>query len=367
MQKIGIQGKMLKAIRSLYTDVRCAVKINNFTTDWFNVDIGLKQGCLLSTTAFNIYINDLSKQLEHLNKGINVDGRIICHLFYADDLVLIAESEEELQGLMDVLSGWCSRNRMSVNMDKTKVMHFRNNSVSRSDFVFKLNDTVVDYVEQYKYLGLMLNETLDYSKPAKYVAQSATRALGLLISKFKLLGGMPFDVYTELYDTMVWPVISYGAAIWGTREYSAVNAVHHRACRFYLGVGKYTSNAAVTGDMGWLPPSIRQWKSVLGHWFRLNRMDNSRINNKVFKWSYRLRKQTKNWCCNIENIVQKSLNRVLVIDNVYSKSERYDTVHSLQTCLFIKFKEKWQSCINSETGVSGRNSGNKLRQYIQIY
>lgn len=65
----------------------------------------------------------------------------------------------------------------------------------------------------------MLIETLDYVKIAKCVAQSVIRALGLIISKFKLMVGMPCAVYTKLFDSIVWPVISYGAAIWGTREY----------------------------------------------------------------------------------------------------------------------------------------------------
>ena len=52
-------------------------------------------------------------------------------------------------------------------------------------------------------------------------------------------------VYSKLYDTMVWSVIDYGAAIWGTREYACINAVQNRAERFFLGVGKYTPNAAV--------------------------------------------------------------------------------------------------------------------------
>ena len=137
-------------------------------------------------------------------------------------------------------------------------MHFRNSSVPRTDVIFKCNDSSIECVEQYRYLGLMINDTLDYNLTAKHVAQAATRALGLLISKYKTMGGMPFKVYTTLYDSMVLPIISYGAAIWGTKEYSAINAVHHRACRVFLGVGKYTPNAAVNGDMGWTPPIVKQ-------------------------------------------------------------------------------------------------------------
>ena len=73
---------------------------------------------------------------------------------------------------------------------------------------------------------------------------------------------------------MVWPIISSVPVLWGTRGFSSINAVQNRACRFYLGLGKYAPNAAVDGDMGGLPPIVlKQWKCLLNHWFRLNRMD----------------------------------------------------------------------------------------------
>ena len=84
---------------------------------------------------------------------------------------------------------------------------------------------------------------------AKTVAQSATRALGLLIAKCKQVGGFAYSTFTKLYDSLVWSVIDYGASIWGFTDYTCINAVHHRACRFFMGVGKYTPNAAVNGEM----------------------------------------------------------------------------------------------------------------------
>jgi len=129
----------------------------------------------------------------------------------------------------------------------------------------------------------MLTDTLDYNVTAKHVAQSATRALGLIIAKFKALGGMPYEVFSKLYEACVWPTISYGAAIWGTREFSCINAVQHRAARFFLGVGKYTPNAAVNGDIGWTPPIVKQWKAVITHWIRLSNMDTNRLNNFMFR------------------------------------------------------------------------------------
>ena len=61
---------------------------------------------------------------------------------------------------------------------------------------------------------------------------------------------MSFKCFTKLYESMVIPIIRYEAAIWGHKEFSCINAVHNRMCRYFLGVKKFTPNAAVQGDMG---------------------------------------------------------------------------------------------------------------------
>ena len=140
---------------------------------------------------------------------------------------------------------------MVVNAKKSNIVHFRNSAKPKTQHVFKLGTDKLDLVASYKYLGLILSEHLDYSVTAKIVAQAAGRALGLLLAKFKACGGMPYNVFTHLYDVMVQSVINYGAAIWGTQSYSCIKSVQMRASRFFLGVGKYTPNAAVQGEMGW--------------------------------------------------------------------------------------------------------------------
>jgi len=137
------------------------------------------------------------------------------------------------------------------------------------------------------YLGVMLSEHLDLSLTAKVVAQSAGRALRLLIARCKNAGGLPFDVYTKLYNTCVVQVITYGASIWGTKSFSCIHSIHHRAMRFFLDYGKYTPNAAVFGEMSWNPISVEQWKSVCNHWHRCLNFKDFPMNKKLFEWSCR--------------------------------------------------------------------------------
>ena len=120
--------------------------------------------------------------------------------------------------------------------------------------IFKCGDIIIELKDRYKYLGVWLQEHLDRKTMSKAFAQSANRALGLLIAKFKSCGGMPFKVFTELFNTVVQPILDYACPIWGHLDFSHVNAVYYRAQRFFLGVGKYTSNLAVIGEMGWKTP-----------------------------------------------------------------------------------------------------------------
>ena len=358
LKQKGLCGRLYNALISLYKTVKSCVRINGMSTDFFDVKCGLKQGCLLSPLLFNLYIDDLIRDMNLLNIGIKIDDEKICILLYADDVILIADTEEDLQTLLKCLHDWSERNGLKINKDKSKIVHFRRASVPRSVFNFSCGDSNLEITQQYKYLGLILQEHLDYSVTAKAVAQSASRALGLLIAKAKAYGGFPFGTFTRLYDSTVNSVISYGASIWGTREYSCINAVQHRACRFFLGVGKFTPNAAVEGDMGWIPAEVRQWNCVIRLWCRLKTMDVNRLNYKVYKWADSMKTRTKNWYFRFQKHLQ-SINCSHFLNNDYS------TRHMITTCekqYLNVFTDNWKNELSRERARRG-NGQNKLRTY----
>jgi hypothetical protein len=91
---------------------------------------------------FNIYVNSLIDDINALNIGI--DNEKLAILLYADDVVLLAENEKDLQKMLDVLNFWCKNNALYVNVNKSKIMHFRNPPVPRTDFNLTVNgDSIV--------------------------------------------------------------------------------------------------------------------------------------------------------------------------------------------------------------------------------
>ena len=145
---------------------------------------------------------------------------------------------------------------MSVNVSKSNINHFRSNASNISEFVSTCGSLTIEYSSQYMYFRVMSSEHLDFSLTAKVVAQSAGRALALLIARCKNAGGLPFLQY--LYCT------SYN--IWGSHYFSCRNSIHHRAMMFFLGTGKYTPDTSIYGEMSRNSFSVEQKKSVCNHW-----------------------------------------------------------------------------------------------------
>ena len=63
LSRLGISDQFIHVLKSLYNKVQCTAKINGFLTEWFNVSVGLKQGCILSPVLFNAFMDDLVQMI----------------------------------------------------------------------------------------------------------------------------------------------------------------------------------------------------------------------------------------------------------------------------------------------------------------
>ena len=102
LQELGIPDHLTCFLRNLYAGQEATVRTGHGTTDWFQIEKGVRQGCILSPCLFNLYAEYIVRNagLEETQAGIKIAGRNINNLRYEDDTTLMAESEEELKRLL---------------------------------------------------------------------------------------------------------------------------------------------------------------------------------------------------------------------------------------------------------------------------
>ena len=111
-------------MRNLYAGQEATVRTGYGTTAWFQIGKGVRQVCILSPCLFNLYAEYMVRNagLEEAQAGIKIAGRNINHLRYADDTILMAESEEELKSLLMRVKEESEKVGLKLNIQKTKIM-----------------------------------------------------------------------------------------------------------------------------------------------------------------------------------------------------------------------------------------------------
>uniref|UniRef100_A0A3B3HQ58 Reverse transcriptase domain-containing protein n=1 Tax=Oryzias latipes TaxID=8090 RepID=A0A3B3HQ58_ORYLA len=132
------------------------VQVNDLKTGWFSTPFGVKQGDVLSPTLFSIYVNDLAQEIKKTN---------------------LADEEIKLQGMLNTMNDWCNKWRLTINSDKTQIVHFRKPLVPQSNFLFYFGKTTLMYTDTYKYLGFVFHKNMMFSEGKQRLSDSAGRAL----------------------------------------------------------------------------------------------------------------------------------------------------------------------------------------------
>ena len=130
LQQLGIKGKFLDIITSIYSSTKVSLSYTNYVSTPFSTSIGLKQGDILSTMFFNLFINDLPMQLEKHNtqseesESPELFNTQISSLLFADDLAIFSLTKNGLQEKLDILEKYCRQWDLNLNLKKTKVIIF---------------------------------------------------------------------------------------------------------------------------------------------------------------------------------------------------------------------------------------------------
>ena len=121
---MGILDHLTCLLRNLYAGQEATVRTGHVSTNWFQIEKGVCQGCILSPYLFNLYTEYIiqNARLDEAQAGIKIARRNINNLRYEDDTSLMAESEEELKSLLMKVKEELEKVGLKLNIQKTKIM-----------------------------------------------------------------------------------------------------------------------------------------------------------------------------------------------------------------------------------------------------
>ena len=202
---MGIPDHLTCLLRNLYASQEATARTGHGTTDWFQIGKGVHQGCVLSPCLFNLYEEYIMRNagLEEAQAGIKIARRNINNLRYADDITLMAESEEELKSLLMKLKEEREKVGLKLNIQKTKIM--ASGPISSWEIDGETVETVSDFILG----GSKITADGDCSHGIKRHLLLGKKVMTNLDSKLK---GRDITLPTKVHlvkDTVI-PVVMYG-------------------------------------------------------------------------------------------------------------------------------------------------------------
>ena len=147
----------------MYNNVTFSVNLSDGLTDLFKSSIGVKQGCILSPTLFSLYINDLADSFGNDCDPLDLNGKLLSCFLYADGIVLLSESAQGLQNLLNKVKIVCDKWNLQVNINKSKVMIFNKSGKHFKCHNFLYDGNTVSLVNEYKYLGIIFKPSVSFT------------------------------------------------------------------------------------------------------------------------------------------------------------------------------------------------------------
>ena len=210
LEKVGIDGKDIRIIANLYWYQKAAIRIQNETSDFTDIQRGVRQGCVLSPYLFNIYTEFIFRETEEL-QGVHVNGINVNNVRYADDTALVTDNVNNLQAIVTEIKEQSSKAGLDMNIKKTKTMVIAKNPGTKIDI--KVDGETLEQVDKFKYLGATITED------GRSETEIKTR-IGLAKSKFSYMSKLmtsrklSLKLKLKILNCYVFSIFAYGAEAW---------------------------------------------------------------------------------------------------------------------------------------------------------
>ncbi|XP_024116978.1 uncharacterized protein LOC112138628 [Oryzias melastigma] len=214
LEVYGIRGVALSWVKSYLTERKQFVKINEFTSEAKGISCGVPQGSILGPLLFNIYINDIFNVSKLLKLILFADDT---NIFYSTD------NQRELINVLNTelikIKSWMDYNKLSLNLDKSKVMFFGNYKAN-TELSIKVNNDLIESVTEMKFLGIVIDKKLSWKPHIRHIQTKVSKSISI-INKSKYI--LEYNCRYLLYCSLILPYFTYCIEVWGNNYKSSLH------------------------------------------------------------------------------------------------------------------------------------------------
>ena len=253
LNRYGIDGNELTWFKSYLCDRSQTVNINSCLSEFNNINIGVPQGSILGPLLFIIFVNCLP-------------GAVDCKtIMYADDTTLLYKSKNPndlstaLTSNIRLVSNWLEANKLTLNIDKTKVMIFGTTYMldKCKDVSLTYDNTLIETVSELKYLGVKFDNTMSWTSHVNYLSKNVSKRIGI-IRRVKHF--LPHCTLEMLSKALVISHFDYASPVWSNCSQTCqtkLQTLHNRLARVILSADIRTPVNDMMHDLNWLKLSDR--------------------------------------------------------------------------------------------------------------
>ena len=283
----GIDVGIIRLLKDMYDKTSQRLKFNNKMSRNFLTKKGVKQGCILSPKLFNIFINDIPDIFDESCCPARLGDTNINCLMYADDLIILSESEKGLQNSLNMLEQYTKKWKLKVNLKKTQIIIFSTGGYKGKTPSFTFEKKPLKLVKEYKYLGTTITNTGQFRLNEVYLKKKGLRASYLLTQSIK---NTKISTAIKLFEKIVEPILTYNCEVslasipksWDYSKFvgkmwehgSEINKVSMNFLRQILGVHKKSSNVALMSETGKHPIILKVYQHIYKYWLRIKDSEN---------------------------------------------------------------------------------------------